>query len=114
LNAKHLDFGCRINNKSGVILNDFINSSNAVILNNKDEFTYFRDKTKYREILDLFICSSCLYSCIKKCRVDYDSQLQSDHIPVEINFNDFINIECEEMNVEMQYNYSKANWKTFK
>ncbi len=51
-------------NKNGSILNEIINSSNAVILNKKDEFTYYRKRSGYKEILDLVICSSSLYSCI--------------------------------------------------
>ena len=32
LNAKHIDFGCKINNKNGIISNEFINSFKAIIL----------------------------------------------------------------------------------
>jgi exonuclease III len=82
-NAKHNDFGCEMNKKNGTMLNEFISTTSAVILNKKDEFTFFRNNCK--EILDLFICSSNLYSFIKECGVDYDSELQSDHIPIKLS-----------------------------
>jgi exonuclease III len=113
-NAKHIEFGCKINNKNGIIVNDFINSSNAVMLNKKDEFTYFREKNNYKEILDIFICSSNLYSNIRECVVDYDSELQSDHIPVRLLLNENNNIENEDKCNEKHLNYSKANWQLFK
>ncbi len=83
--------------KNGSILNEIINSSNAVILNKKDEFTYYRERSGYKEILDLFICYSSLYSYINECYVDYDLELQSDHIPVKFNFKNLTAVESEEL-----------------
>ena len=62
------------------------------MLNKKDEFTYFREKSNYKEILDIFMCSSNLYSNISDCAVDYDSELHSDHIPVRLLLNENNNI----------------------
>jgi hypothetical protein len=113
-NSKHVDFGCKVTNKNGSILNEIINSSNAVILNKKDEFTYYRERSGYKEILDLVICSSSLYSCINGCYVDYDLELQSDHIPVKLNFKNLTAVESEELCDDKHINYAKANWKLFK
>jgi hypothetical protein len=113
-NAKHIDFGCKINNKNGVILNDFINASIAIILNKKNEFTYIREKTKYQEILDIFIRSSSLYTSISECCAYYESELHRDHIPVNLKMNNINEFEKIENCIEEQLKYSKANWNLFK
>ena len=113
-NAKHTDFGCKVNNKNGTILNDFINSSTAILLNKKDQHTFYRDKRNYKEILDIFKCSSNIYSLIEDCEVDYDSNLQSDHIPIKLILKDQSVIDSEEISQEKHLNYSKANWTIFR
>ena len=64
LNSKNISFGCKESNKNGEILYDFLVSSRAIILNNKEP-TFFRDYANYTEILDLFICSSSMFKTIK-------------------------------------------------
>jgi hypothetical protein len=117
-NAKHPSFGCKINNTNGNILNDFLNESNAIILNDKNQFTFFRNHNDYKEILDICICSNNLFSKIEKCFVDYDSDLYSDHLPVRIKF---LNYEINKNTQDIQetqeikhLNYAKANWNLFK
>ena len=50
-------------------------------------------KSNYKEILDIFICSSSLYTFISECRADYESGLHSDHIPVKIKMNNLNELE---------------------
>ena len=81
LNSKHMSFGCKSNNKNVIALLDFINDSHSIILNEGDH-TFFRPYNQYKEILDLFICSSNLYNMINECKVLYELDLNSDHYPV--------------------------------
>ena len=83
-------------------------------MNKKDEFTYIREKSNYKEILDIFICSSSLYTSISECSVDYESGLHSDHIPVKLKMNNLNELEKIENSIEEHLNYSKANWCSFK
>ena len=56
------------------------NTSNSIILNNKEEYTFCRDYNGYKELLDLIICSSNLYSYVKNMSRDYDAGI---HISVK-------------------------------
>jgi hypothetical protein len=55
LNSKHVQFGCKENNKSGIILRDFVNSSETIIINDSNQYTYRKYNSDYTELLDLCI-----------------------------------------------------------
>ncbi len=67
MNSKHKSFGCKINNTNGNNLNEFLSNSSSIILNNKLEFTYYRECNNYKEILDLIISSSNLFHNVSEC-----------------------------------------------
>ena len=64
LNAKTKSVGCHSSNESGKILDETFLSYNVESLNDNDYTpTYYSySDTKYSEILDLFICSSSIWS----------------------------------------------------
>ena len=51
---------------------------------------------------------------IEDCEVDYDSNLQNDHIPIKLILKGQSVIESEEISQEKHLNYSKANWTIFR
>jgi hypothetical protein len=51
LNSKHVQFGCKENNKNGNILKAFINDTEAVIINDPNQYTYKLTNSDYTEIL---------------------------------------------------------------
>ena len=52
LNSKNQAFGCKVDNKNGIKLNDILADNNTILLNNYDP-TFHRDYADYTEILDL-------------------------------------------------------------
>jgi exonuclease III len=118
-NSKHKSFGCKINNLNGIALNEFINNSNSIILNKKHEFTFHKEQNGYKELLDLMICSSNLYSEIFDCFVNYDSILYSDHLPINLIFkknsrSSYYKKIKDQSNDRHRFNYNRANWNKYK
>lgn len=115
LNAKHKSIGCHETKESGNVLIDFVNNSKSIIMNNRD-FTYFKiynDKT-YKEVLDLFVCSSDMANEFYNFKVRYDLELDSDHYPIQLDNNSDDNKEANSKAQEKKYDFSKVCWKKFK
>ena len=74
LNSKNEYFGNKNNNESGNLLQDFLESSNACLIDNKEP-TFNIISRNYFEILDLAICSPNLVSKINNFEVLYDQDL---------------------------------------
>jgi hypothetical protein len=45
-NAKHKSFGCRVNNKNGIILREFLFDSRSILLNKKNQYTFFKNNNQ--------------------------------------------------------------------
>ena len=74
------------------------------------------------ELLDLVICSCEFYNnfSFKEFRVCYDTELNSDHFPVSMQFrvnkDEYINNTKSqtEKKIETNYDYARANWNKYK
>jgi hypothetical protein len=111
LNSKNIEFGCRENNKNGIILSEMIDKFCLSILNDERP-TYFQANKNYTEILDLFISSSNLADKVDLFTVDYDYDMTSDHYPIRIHLNMSPQINCPQL--KNKYNFKKANWSLFR
>jgi hypothetical protein len=114
-NSKNTSFGCKVNNKNGTKLEEFILNSKALILNNKVDPTYYRTYNNYQEILDLFICSNSLFRLIDNFKVLNHKDLGSDHFPIKIEMRkDNVPSKIKKDYNTPKFDYAKANWGKFK
>ena len=115
LNSKSTSLGCYTNNNNGIILNEIITENDCIIANNSTH-TYFSFRENnihtQSDILDLFICSSRLYSEIKEFSVLTNEDMTSDHVPINLTLSEkLVNAAIKP---KLVYNYNKANWSLFR
>ena len=115
LNSNTPVLGCKSTNTNDKILEEILISSelDLCVLNDESP-TYFKFKSEYTEILDLFLCSKSLASKMSHFEVLKDFKMDSDHAPIlcilELN-NDF---RKEQSYHETRFNFNLADWKKFK
>jgi exonuclease III len=74
LNSKSSSIGCKTTNKNGKILENLLMKTDIQILNNFD-YTFHRLNSDYKEILDLFLCSSTLKPFTTNYEVLYEQDM---------------------------------------
>lgn len=105
LNAKHKNWNCSKNNKSGNILNNFI-TKNPIIIKYPDTYTLYPTNSTNPSIVDIAIIKN-IDSNINTTTLD---ELDSDHKPVLFKLNNK-NIELVTPDT---LNYKKADWNKFR
>ena len=114
LNCKSKGLGCTSDNRNGDRLLKVLNLNNIVKLNNKTS-THINFANGSKEILDIVLCSSDIYTSFTKCKVLSKYDMNSDHLPVNVEFNfkkTKIN-RCDIKNAN-DLNLGKADWEKFK
>ena len=106
-NAKHFTFYNQVTNQSGEALNDIIEQTNLVLLNN-DEPTHYSATHDSVDILDLCLCSPDLAGKLNTFTVCGD--LGSDHLPILASFS----LRAQSETRPPQYDYKKADWEAFR
>ena len=85
-NAKHQNWGCRVNNPRGIVLHNFVSTKNFKILAPPGPTYWPTSPQKSPDILDIFIAKipSSLY-----CTTNNILDLNSDHSSVLLTINDY-------------------------
>ncbi len=103
LNSKTQSVGCRalVSDFNGKALEEILSSElDLCVLNDKSP-TYFKFKSNYSELLDLFLCSSKLANILSHFEVLNEDLMGSDHAPISCTlvFNKkFNNIKMRQQN----------------
>lgn len=107
LNAKHTDWNCRVSNNSGVKLrNLFYNPNTDFEILAPTSPTYLPDRVDFEpDILDIALIKNVQ----DNLTVTTVNALNSDHLPVIINFNE--QITYDEPRTFLKY--EDANWEKF-
>lgn len=104
LNAKHQNWNCNVANSNGTKLNKFLEQKRYVLLA-PENFTHYPSNVNHNpSIIDIAIVKN-----IKNISIDTLDGLDSDHIPVMIDFDNITEIVVKKF-----YNFSKANWNKFR
>ncbi len=99
-------------NQNGKILEEFVLSSNAIVLNNEQP-TFHIKKRDYHEILDVVIASPQI-AAMSKFGVFENSFLDSDHSPIEIIISMMVDKVIIEESTHTKLNFSRTDWENFK
>lgn len=105
LNAKHTDWNCRVSNQSGIKLRElFYNSNNAFEILAPISPTHIPDQLNHEpDILDIALIKNVQHNLT----INTLNALDSDHLPVLLNFNHRI----EHAEPRTFLNYQNANWE---
>jgi len=117
LNARSSTFN-QTTNPNGRKLDEFLMESNLIILNEDKTPTYKQEmldsfeNTFTESILDYIISSKNLYNNFTSCKVKEDSELESNHNPIEATIKS--NIKSIEIKINKKVRlYKKADWSRF-
>jgi len=115
LNARSQILGGQKTNKNGKVLEEILENSNAIVLNEKNKPTFFKSQNDqfYQEVLDYFICSSSIFQNSSKVKVHYKSEVHSDHHPISVSLIGELQTPYIR-SVKQNYILKKANWTLFK
>ena len=80
-----------------------------VVLNDESP-TYFRFKSDYTEILDLFICPPNIANSMLNFEVLVEHMMSSDHAPIMCTLGLKKNFRLEIKPSEPKFNFNKADW----
>ena len=72
--------------------------------------TYFRFKSDYSELLDLFICPTKIANSLLSYKVMVDNMMGSDHAPIMCTLGLKKNFRIEIKPTEPKFNFNKADW----
>ena len=104
LNARHVSWNCITSNEKGNLLLKFCCDNNFII-SAPNEATHFPTRG-LPSIIDIFLFKNINNYSIPKS-LNY---LSSDHNPVLVNINE----KPDKIEESRKFNWSKANWKTFR
>lgn len=108
MNAKHIDWGCRINNRTGQIMRQVFEQYELNVLNDQTPTrTGIGANGAYTEnIIDLVVCNAIIQPTFSS-RTLID-KYGSDHRPVTVQALTKVHI-----NKAIRYNYNKGDWNYF-
>ncbi len=123
LNAHLTNYGADKCNEEGNLLNEILLETNAIIINNPNEKTYYKlreiegkdELERYEQTLDYILCSPSIANKVTKCGINCECDLRSDHYPIEV----ILNIKVDHKDNEIKqsnrviYNYERADWDAF-
>ncbi|KAK2583960.1 hypothetical protein KPH14_006424 [Odynerus spinipes] len=105
LNAVHLNWNCNRNNRSGNILENYVQNNNCTIMY-PDEPTNYPPNNTTPTTIDIAINKNV--SNVSNLEVRHE--LSSDHNPVLLN----LGVQHKIRRTKIVYIYEKANWKEFR
>ena len=100
---------------NGKVLEAVLSSELDLCVLNDESQTYFRYKSTYSEILDLFLCSTGLANKLRSVEVLNDYLMGSDHAPIMCTLN--LNQPYKQESIDKsstRLNFHKADWGSFK
>lgn len=109
-NAHNPILGSRIRDGNGVLIEDFIDKNNLVVLNDGRP-TRIQVNSGSLSCIDLTFASGELVRCGKWYPMDLNT-LGSDHFPIFSEFGSALQVEKER--VERGFNFLKADWDKFR
>jgi hypothetical protein len=114
LNCRSISIGCRLTNKNGTLLENFLIATDVQVMNNSNP-TYHRHNSDYNEILDLFMCSTAISHELCDFEVMYEYDMTSDHYPIQISVKvPMRSPDPNKITPSSLFDYRKANWPMFK
>ena len=115
LNSKTPSLGCRalVSDGNGKVLEEILSSDTDLVVLNDESPTYFRYKSDYSEILDLFICPSKIANLMMNYEVLTDQMMRSDHAPIMCTLGLKKNFRIEIKPSEPKFNSNKADWVSY-
>ena len=115
LNSKTPSLGCRalVSDGNGKVLEEILSSDTDLVVLNDESPTYFRYKSDYSEILDLFICPSKIANLMMNYEVLTDQMMRSDHAPIMCTLGLKKNFRIEIKPSEPKFNFNKADWVSY-
>ena len=104
-NARHTNLGCKGINTHGRRLQEFLNNSHNMILNNTADPTFYHTAYDFSDTIDYAIATPTVLKHIRAC---YNNQnIGSDHLPITV---DFRNVRKVNQKTEHTYNTKLTNW----
>ena len=85
-NARSIALGGVGNYKNGEILEQIAIMSNGMVLNKGKDRTFIKTNSEYRELLDYLLGSAYFANKMSKFKVLKNSVLDSDHLPIQAEF----------------------------
>ena len=95
------------------MLEEILSSDTDLVVLNDESPTYFRYKSDYSEILDLFICPSKIANLMMNYEVLTDQMMRSDHAPIMCILGLKKNFRIEIKTSEPKFNFNKADWVSY-
>jgi len=115
LNSKTPSLGCRalVSDNNGKVLEEILSSDTDLVVLNDETPTYFKYKSDYSEILDLFICPSKIANSMLNYEVLVDQMMRSDHAPIMCTLGLKKNFRIVSKPSEPKFNFNKADWISY-
>jgi hypothetical protein len=112
LNSKTPSLGCRalVSDSNGKVLEEILSTDSELVVLNDESPTYFRFKSDYTEILDLFICPPNIANSMLNFEVLVEHRMSSDHAPIMCTLGLKKNFRLEIKPSEPKFNFNKADW----
>jgi hypothetical protein len=115
LNSKTPSLGRRAlgSDNNGKVLEEILSSDTDLVVLNDESPTYFRFKSDYSELLDLFICPTKIANSLLSYKVMVDNMMGSDHAPIMCTLGLKKNFRIEIKPTEPKFNFNKADWISY-
>ena len=115
LNSKSPSLGCRalVSDSNGKILEEILSSDIDLVVLNDESSTYFRYKSDYSEILDLFICPTKIANSMLSFEVLVEHLMGSDHAPIMCSLGLSKNFRAAIKPAQPKFNFNKADWISY-
>jgi hypothetical protein len=112
LNSKTPSLGCRalVSDSNGKVLEEILSTDSELVVLNDESPTYFRFKSDYTEILDLFICPPNIANSMLNFEVLVEHMMSSDHAPIMCTLGLKKNFRVDIKPSEPKFNFNKADW----
>jgi hypothetical protein len=112
LNSKTPSLGCRalVSDSNGKVLEEILSTDSELVVLNDESPTYFRFKSDYTEILDLFIYPPNIANSMLNFEVLVEHRMSSDHAPIMCTLGLKKNFRLEIKPSEPKFNFNKADW----
>ena len=95
------------------MLEEILSSDTDLVVLNDETPTYFKYKSDYSEILDLFICPSKIGNSMLNYEVLVDQMMRSDHAPIMCTLGLKKNFRIVSKPSEPKFNFNKADWISY-
>ena len=104
--------GCRalISDSNGKVLEEILSTDPNLVVLNDESPIYFKFKSDYMDILDLFICPSKIANSMTNFEVMVEHLMNSDHAPIMCTLGLKKNLRIESKPPEPKFNFNKTDW----